>query len=72
MLYAHPAKFIVTKCQPGTYNIDIGGQKSTFTIADQNSGATSRSTSGGLIAIIIVGILILATIVVLLIKLRPA
>jgi hypothetical protein len=27
-----PVQFMVSKSQPGTYNVDIGGQKGTFTV----------------------------------------
>jgi len=39
---AQPVKFTVTKAQPGTYTVDIGGQKGSFIIL----GADSRSAGG--------------------------
>jgi hypothetical protein len=37
-----PVKFTVTKAQPGTYSIDIGGQRGSFIV----SGAGSRPSAG--------------------------
>jgi hypothetical protein len=64
-----PLKFTVTKIQPGTYTIDIGGQRSSFTILGTSSSMAS-SSRGGVIAILAIGILILVTIVILLINRR--
>jgi hypothetical protein len=64
-----PVKFTVAKPEPGTYTVDIGGQTVSFTIlgASHNSSSTSRS---GLLAILIIGIMLLATITALLISRR--
>jgi hypothetical protein len=66
-----PVKFTVAKPEPGTYTVDIGGQTVSFTIlgASRNSGSPSR---GGLLAILIIGIMLLAATVILLISRRPA
>jgi hypothetical protein len=66
---SQPVKFTIAKSEPGTYTVDIGGQKASFTIlgAVHNNSQTSRS---GLIAILAVGVLILATAVILLINKR--
>ena len=60
-----PVKFTVTKAEPGTYTIDIGGQKGSFIIVGNRSTAHA-SVNTGLIVIVLMGILILATVVVLL------
>ncbi|MCJ7514488.1 MAG: hypothetical protein MUO89_00745 [Dehalococcoidia bacterium] len=67
-----PVKFIVTKAQPGTYAVDIGGQKGSFTVLGNGSTAHA-SVNVGLIVILLMGIVILATVVVLLAtRRRPA
>jgi hypothetical protein len=68
---SQPVKFTITKSQPGTYTIDIGGQRSSFTVIGENqsSGSSSR---GGVIAILAISILIMATIVILLLNRRTA
>lgn len=69
---AQPVKFTVTKAQPGTYAIDIGGQRGSFTVLGNGSTAHA-SANVGLILILLMGILILATVVVLLAtRRRPA
>ena len=66
---ALPVKFIVTRDVPGTYTVTIGNQQSSFTVLGSRSSAGSP-VSGGLIAIILVGILVLITAVVLLLAFR--
>jgi hypothetical protein len=67
---SQPIKFTVTKSEPGTYSVDIGGQTGSFTIP--GAPASSRApVSAGLIAFIILVVLILATMVLLLSR-RPA
>ena len=61
-----PVKFTVTKDQPGTYNVDIHGKTGSFTILG-TSGTTGSST-GGLIVLALIGVLVIATLVVLLIR----
>jgi hypothetical protein len=63
-----PVKFTVTKAQPGTYTVDIGGQKGSFTILGASSTATSKGASVGLI--VLLSVLILATVVVLMLTFR--
>lgn len=67
---AQPIKFTVTKAQPGTYSVDIGGQKGSFTIP--SAGNNRAPVSGGLIAFLVMGVLVLASIMVLLFSRRPA
>jgi hypothetical protein len=64
-----PIKFTVTKAQPGTYAIDIGGQTSSFTILG-TGGTTGKPVNGGMIALIVMVVLILATAVVLMMTFR--
>ncbi|MFC2049634.1 hypothetical protein ACFLTN_00400 [Chloroflexota bacterium] len=64
---AYPVKFTVTKTQPGTYDVAIEGQKASFTVVGSTSGAP---TSSGLIILIVMAVLILATAVVLMISFR--
>jgi hypothetical protein len=65
-----PVKFTVTKAQPGTYAVDIAGQKGSFVILGAGGKAGSPA-SGGLIAIIILGVLVL-TVVGLVLRRRLA
>jgi hypothetical protein len=61
-----PVKFTVSRSQPGTYSIDIGGQKGSFTI----SGTESKPVNDGLIILIAMVVLILTAAVVLTMKFR--
>jgi len=65
---AYPVRFTVTKSQPGTYDVAIENQKASFTVL---GGTTSKApVSGGLIVLITMAVLILATVVVLMISFR--
>jgi len=66
-----PIKFTVTKAQPGTYSVDIDGQKGSFTIPDTGSTA-GAPVNGGLIVFLIIGVLVLASVMVLVLSRRPA
>jgi hypothetical protein len=61
-----PVKFTVIKDQPGTYSVDVLGKTGSFTIL--GAGSTTGSNTGGVIALAIIGVLVLATLVVLLIR----
>jgi hypothetical protein len=63
-----PVKFTVSRSQPGTYSIDIGGQKGSFTI----SGPESKPVNVGVIILIAMLVLIMAAAVVLTMKFRSA
>jgi hypothetical protein len=63
-----PVKFTVTKAQPGTYAVDIAGTKGSFIILGANSTGTTGSKTGALIALALIGVLIMATLVVLLLR----
>jgi sugar lactone lactonase YvrE len=57
-----PVKFTVAKAQPGTYTIDIGGQKGSFTILGTGSSTTNKNVSGGMIVVLIFGFLVIMAI----------
>lgn len=66
---AAPVNFTISRSQPGTYTIDIGGQKGTFIILA--SQTTSGPTlSSGVIAILIMFALIISVVVVLMFTFR--
>jgi hypothetical protein len=67
-----PVKFTVTKAQPGTYAIDIGGHTSSFTILGAGSTTTGRSANASMIAILVFGVLVLIAVVAVLLARRPA
>ncbi|UCH51285.1 MAG: hypothetical protein JSV54_00495, partial [Chloroflexota bacterium] len=63
---SQPVKFTVTRAKPGTYDVDILGNTGSFTIlGDSSTGAAGQKT-GAMIALALMGILIVATVVVLL------
>jgi Tol biopolymer transport system component len=66
-----PVKFTVAKPEPGTYTVDVGGQTVSFTILSPSHSSSSTSR-GGLLAILIMVVMILATITALLISRRTA
>jgi hypothetical protein len=67
---SQPVKFTITKSRPGTYTVDVGGQRGNFTVGSHSGGTAGPSTIGGMIAIIIVGVLVLATLVALVMTFR--
>jgi hypothetical protein len=68
-----PVKFTVTKGQPGTYSVSLDGKQGSFTILGPGAGTAGSPASGGLIAIIIVGILVIAIVLILMLtRRRPA
>jgi len=56
---AIPLEFTVYRDVPGTYQVDLNGQKTFFTIVENNSGIESGANSRSL-ALIIWGILVIA------------
>jgi len=68
---SQPIKFTVTKAQPGKYSVDIGGQTGSFVIPDTGSSSSAQSSSA-LVIFLIIGVFVLATIMVLLLRRRPA
>ena len=67
---SQPIKFTVTKSQPGSYAIDIGGQQSSFTINGAGS-TTNKPVNGGVIAIIVICALVMTAFVALVALRRP-
>jgi hypothetical protein len=67
---AQPVKFTVTKAQPGTYEVNIGGQRGSFTILGASSSTAGTHASVGLIAILVTCLLIIVTIVMLMLTFR--
>jgi hypothetical protein len=61
-----PVKFTVTKDQPGTYNVEILDKSGSFIIL--GAAGTTGSSTGGLIVLALIGVLVIATLVVLLIR----
>lgn len=68
----YPVKFTVTKAQPGTYNVSILGQQSSFTVSNTESNTTSQSANVGLIVILVFGVLVMIAVVAVLLARRPA
>jgi hypothetical protein len=66
---SQPVKFTVTRDQPGTYTVDIVDKSSSFTIVGGNAtGGTSGQNTTGLIVLVLIGVLVVATVVVLLLR----
>jgi hypothetical protein len=66
---SQPVKFTVTRDQPGTYTVDIVDKSSSFTIVgDKAAGSTSGQNSTGLIILSLIGVLIVASVVVVLLR----
>jgi Leucine-rich repeat (LRR) protein len=57
-----PVKFTVSRTQPGTYTVDIGGQKGSFTVLGAYSSNSGASTAAGLIATLIAGLLVIVVV----------
>jgi len=66
---AYPVKFTVTRSEPGTYNVAIDGQSTSFTVV-AGGGTSGAPASGGLIALIVMVVMLLATAVVLMVTFR--
>jgi len=66
-----PIKFTVTRAQPGTYNVAILDKSSSFIILG-TGGTTGTPANTGLIVILIIGVLVIASVMVLLLSRRPA
>jgi hypothetical protein len=62
-------KFTVTKSEPGIYSVDIDGNEASFTILGA-VGAAATPVNAGLVITLIVGILILASVLVLILAFR--
>jgi hypothetical protein len=66
---AVPVNFTISRSQPGTYTIDIGGQKGTFTVLAAKT-TSGPSVSSGAIVILIMFVLIVSTVAVLMLTFR--
>lgn len=64
-----PIKHTVTRAQPGTYAVEIGGQQGSFTILAAGKSA-GTPLNGGFIAILIICILIVVTAMMLMLTFR--
>jgi parallel beta-helix repeat protein len=65
-----PVRFTVTKSQPGTYTVNIGEQKGSFTVIGSSGSTAGSPPSRNLVVILIIGVLVVATVVVLMITFR--
>jgi hypothetical protein len=65
---SQPVKFTVTRDQPGTYTVDIVDQSGSFTILGDKAGSTSGQNSTGLIILVLIGVLIVVSVIVLLMR----
>lgn len=65
---AVPVNFTISRSQPGTYTIDIGGQKGTFTVLAAKT--SSSPVSGTAIAFIVILALVASIVVVLMLAFR--
>jgi len=63
-----PVKFTITKAQPGKYIATIDGQQASFIVLGNKT--SMPSINGGLMALMLIGILVLATMVVLILSFR--
>jgi hypothetical protein len=66
---AIPVTFTISRSEPGPYTVDIGGQKTTFTILAAKTTSSSPASSGTIVVIIML-VLILSTVVVLMLTFR--
>jgi len=66
-----PVKFTIAKAQPGTYTVDILGEQGSFTVLGAG-GTAGAPINSGLIALLIMGVLVLATVVILILTRKPA
>jgi hypothetical protein len=65
---SQPVKFTVTRDQPGTYTVDIVDQSGSFTILGDSGTGASGQNNIGLIVLALIGVLIVASIVVVLLR----
>ncbi len=70
---AIPLKFVVTRDQPGTYNVDVNGQQTFFTvIGDSSQSALADSRPTGMIVLMIVLVALIAVLLTLIVIRRTA
>ena len=63
-----PVKFTISKDQPGTYTVDILGEQGSFTVLGDDTSGAAGSNTGGIIALALIGVLVIASLVVLLVR----
>jgi len=68
---SQPIKFTVSRSEPGTYSIDIGGQTGSFTIPDKQT-ANNPPVNWTMIAFLIMAVLAIAVAMVLILHRRSA
>jgi len=62
---AVPLKFVVSRDEPGTYNVDINGQETFFTVVGDTSGTKAHSEN----IVYIIGIILLSAVIIALVYL---
>ena len=67
---SQPIKFTVTRAQPGTYAIDIGGQTGSFTIPDNRSASAPMNRN--VVILIAIGVLAFISAMIFILSRRPA
>jgi predicted outer membrane repeat protein len=65
-----PVKFTVSRAEPGTYSVDIADQKGSFTILGTGSETPVSSVNVGLLVILFIGVLVMATILIIMLIFR--
>jgi len=60
-----PVNFLVTRDVPGTYNVTIGSHRGEFTIVGAGGGTTGSPVSAPLIVAGVIGIVLIASLVLL-------
>jgi len=65
---SRPVKFTVTKAEPGAYTIIMGSQRASFLVTENTDD--NFNMNGGLVAILILGLLIIATVMVVALSFR--
>jgi hypothetical protein len=60
-----PVNFLVTRDVPGTYDVTIGSQRSSFTILGAADISTGSPVSAPLIVAVVIGIVLIASLVLL-------
>jgi len=60
---AHPVKFVVTRAQPGTYTLAVGGDRTRFTVMDSGQSVSTGNgpmlAVGAFVLVVLVGLLLM-------------
>jgi hypothetical protein len=67
---AMPVQFTVVKDEPGTYNVDINGKQTSFTVVDLNSNAVKESRTVFIVALIVCSLAALIALIAIIIRRR--